>query len=368
MLAQPKAPDDSYAKLLAGKTLEEGKGFPGIVEVGTPTPAMYKALGAGREVAGMPFWYFYDKGPWTLIVVGEMSMETGGFMTRAIQLAGDKAPATKQGVKIGDPVAKVEKVYGKGAPFSGTVGSPAMAGMVSIDVKTGAKKPLPDVEKAFKDSLFYPKLGTLFVVTGGAVSGIVVVVIDDPLPSFLRDPKAVKPPDPGIVVIDPKVDEPGWGPDASSATLHVPPPPVLAPVVEKGFTVDAPKEWTKAGTVWTDKSGRELVEIVETKGTGTPDAYFAEQDGKLGPNRVPPKQRALPAEFAKLIGADAAYALWKQEGKKGKKDAPLRTFVLMAAKGDRRFTLIVGRTASGASPSPDGEALARGVFRSFRIK
>ena len=91
------APTDAYAKLLDGRKLEEGKGFPGVIEVGTPTPAMYKALGPGREVAGTPFWYFYDKGPWTLVVVGEMSMETGGFATRAIQVTGDKAQATVQG-------------------------------------------------------------------------------------------------------------------------------------------------------------------------------------------------------------------------------------------------------------------------------
>jgi hypothetical protein len=361
--AQPGPPTDAYAKLLAGKSLEEGKGFPGLAEVGTPS-RVFQTLGRPRETGDAPFWYFYDKGPWTLIVVTEFVQETGSYVTRAIVIAGTKAPPTKQGVRVGDDVAKVTKVYGKPETFSGSVGSPAIANMVSIDLKTGATRPAVDTEKAFKDSVFYSRIGMLFVIGNGKVERIVTVVADDPLPSFLRDPKDAKLPDPSVATIDASVDVP----DYSGTTLRVPAPPALVPSAEKGFGLDVPKGWTKAGTKWTDKSGREFVEVTESTSTDKPEVYFAAQEAKFGANRVIPKQRELPPELAAMIGADAAYALWKQEGKLGKKDMPLRSFVLMAAKGDRRFTIVVARTASGAQPSPDGETLARGVLRSFRIK
>jgi len=363
----PQAPDDRYVKQLAGKPLEEGKGFPGVIALGTPTPEMYKALGPGRENMDVPFWYFYDLGPWTLVVVAESDAETGQFVTRAIEISGGKAPATKRGARIGDPIKKIVGLYGKAEAFSSSVGSPLYANMMSIDVKTGVKHPLPDTEQAYKDSRYYPALSTLFVVAGGKVEKIVVVLTDDPLPVFLRDPATVKPST--MVVIDPSIDEPGYGKDPGNVVLHVPAPPALAPVKAAGFTLDVPKAWTKAGTAWTDKSGTEFVNVTETKAPGgKAQDFFAQEEQGFGANLVIPKQRALPGEFAATLGADAAYALVRQEPKKGKHGAPLRSFVLMASKGDRRFVVVVARTASGALPSPDGEALARGVLRSFRIK
>jgi hypothetical protein len=192
-----------------------------------------------------------------------------------------------------------------------------------------------------------------------------VVQADDPLPVFLRDPATVKPST--QVVIDPKVDAPTRGIGADSA-LHVPPPPPLVHVKLPGATLDVPRGWRKAGTTWTDASGKEQVSVTETQGGGTPEAFFAAQEASFGANRVPPKQRALPADFATTLGVDHAYALWRQEGSKGKHDAPLRSFVLLATKGERQLVIVVSRTASGALPSPDGEALARGVLRSFRAR
>src|SRR3982750_2564852 len=94
VVAAPSAPTDAYAKKLAGKTIAEGKGFPGIVAIGEPSPKMFGELGPGRETPEAPFWYFYDKGAWQLVVVAEIDAETGSFVTRAIQVSGERAPAT----------------------------------------------------------------------------------------------------------------------------------------------------------------------------------------------------------------------------------------------------------------------------------
>ena len=67
----PIGPDARYVKLLAGKSLVDGKGFAGLIELGTPTPQMYKALGPGREDPNFVFWYFYDRGAWQLTVIAE---------------------------------------------------------------------------------------------------------------------------------------------------------------------------------------------------------------------------------------------------------------------------------------------------------
>ncbi len=362
------APDDRYATVLQGKTLDEGKGFGATLFLGQPTPAMYQLLGPGREDMNYPFWYFYDRGPWRLVVVAEM--DNGTFRTRAIELAGDKAPPTAKGAHIGDDAARIRKLYGKPAPFSGTVGSPLLRNMVSIDIKSGGATPMPDPEKAYQDSLYYPALSTLFVMAGGKVARIVVVLRDEPLPIFLVAPEHAPTVGADVAVIDPKVDAPGWGTDSASTVLHVPPPPPLVAAKVAGAALRVPKGWKRAGARWTDKSGTERVELSETRAAQgeRPEDFFAAQEQAFGANRLIPAQRALPPEFAKLIGAEQAYALWKQEGGQGKGGQPLRTFVLMAAKGTRRLVLIVTRTASGAMPSPDGEALARGVMRSLRIR
>ena len=83
----PANPSDSYAKQLAQATLVEGRGFPGVVELGMATPQMYKAIGPGRESLGMPFWYTYDRGSWQLVVVAETTAR-GDFTTRAIEISG----------------------------------------------------------------------------------------------------------------------------------------------------------------------------------------------------------------------------------------------------------------------------------------
>ena len=359
--AAPTPPTDAYAKKLAGKTIDDGKGFPGIVAIGDPSPEMFKALGPGRETAEAPFWYFYDKGSWTLVVVAEIDAETGSFVTRAIQVSGDRAPATSKGVRVGDAVKKITSAYGAGQPFTSTVGSPMLANLVSVDLATGKRTPLPDLEKAYKDSLYYPALGMLFVVgSSSKVSRIVVLVGEDPLPVFLRE--HVKPST--TAVIDPKLDEP----DYVQGKLHVPAVPPLVPAHEVGFWIDVPKGWIKADGKWSDPGSKESVEVKESTATNKPAEFFAEAEKTFGVNHVSPSQRELPAQLAAELGADAAYALSGQEPSKGKHGKPLRSFVLMAAKGDRRFVIVVTRTVSGAETSPDGEALARGVLRSFRIK
>jgi hypothetical protein len=162
----PASPNDSYARQLAKATLVEGHGFPSVVELGTPTPQMYKAIGAGRESLGMPFWYIYDRGSWQLVVVAETTA-SGDFVTRAIEISGTHAPATKLGLHIGDPVARVEKLYGAGEAFTSSVGSPAF-----VTKATAAR------EATYKHGIYYPKRSTLFVIERGVVDKIVVVAPD----------------------------------------------------------------------------------------------------------------------------------------------------------------------------------------------
>ena len=166
--------DEQYIRVLTGKTFEEGKGFPGAVAIGDGTPSMYQKLGAGREQVGLPFWYFFDKGPWTLTVVAEFVADA--FRIRGIIVSGTGAPPTAKGVRVGDAVSKVTSVYGIEAPFSGSVGSPLYKDMVMVDVQTGRRSAAPDTEAVFRDSLFYPKLATLFVVQKGQVVKIAAVL------------------------------------------------------------------------------------------------------------------------------------------------------------------------------------------------
>jgi hypothetical protein len=182
--ADPSPPQvvsgEPYVRLVAGKTLEEGKGFPGVIAIGDPTPSMYKTLGEPREDMAYPFWYFYDKGPWALTVVAEYVADT--FRTRAIIISGSGAPATTKGVHIGDPTSAVASAYGKAVPFSGNVASPAFNKLTWVAVKPGVSMGVhkgggqnPDSDAPFRDSLFYPALGTLFVVHEGKVAQIAVV-------------------------------------------------------------------------------------------------------------------------------------------------------------------------------------------------
>jgi hypothetical protein len=160
---------------LDGQRFVEGKGFPNVAEVGMPTPQLYKVLGAGHEKPDLPFWYFYDRKDWQLAVIAEMSTANGDFVTRAIEISGTAAPATAKGIRIGDSVATLTKVYGKGEAFSGSVASPMFAKMTSIDLKSGVRHDVPDPNVAFAASVYYPELGTLFVVADGRVDKIVAI-------------------------------------------------------------------------------------------------------------------------------------------------------------------------------------------------
>ncbi len=171
--AAQTGPDDRYAKLIT-KPLVEGVGFPGIVEVGGATPAMYKALGPGREDPSYVFWYFYDRGPWRLTVIAETTA-ANDFQTRAIEIAGAKAPATSRGIHIGDSAAQVTKAYGASAAFTGTVGDAKFEHMTTHDLRDGSAHVLPEIEAGYKGGMFYPALGTLFVLKNGAVERIVVM-------------------------------------------------------------------------------------------------------------------------------------------------------------------------------------------------
>ena len=66
----PAKPTDKYIKLLDGKSLEEGRGFAGVVEFGMSLAQLKENLGPGTEPGPLwPGWHVYDKGPWPTVIV-----------------------------------------------------------------------------------------------------------------------------------------------------------------------------------------------------------------------------------------------------------------------------------------------------------
>ena len=135
--AAPTPPTDAYAKKLAGKTIDDGKGFPGIVAIGDPCAGdVQGARPRARDCRGAVL---------VLLRQGLVDARRGrGDRRRDRQLRdacdpglGDRAPATSKGVRVGDAVKKITSAYGAGQPFTSTVGSPMLANLVSVDLATG---------------------------------------------------------------------------------------------------------------------------------------------------------------------------------------------------------------------------------------
>lgn len=189
-----------------------------------------------------------------------------------------------------------------------------------------------------------------------------------------------------FVRIDAKVDAPIVDPDAEGNAFRflVPPAPELVAFNGEGFEAMVPKSWPRDGDAWKDPKSIESVTIKVMRGSAqeTPENVISVVVGSLGKNLVPEAQRRLPPEFVKMIGADAASCAMTRDQRGGKNGLPLQSYFLMASKGEKRILVIVTRTqhptridrpgggfaASRPAGSPDGEALARGVMRSLRIR
>jgi hypothetical protein len=107
--------------------------------------------------------------------------------------------------------------------------------------------------------------------------------------------------------------------------------------------------------------------VVVTLGKEAPLAFFGRIQQEFQRNNLPKTERVPPPDFCTMIEVDKALVGCVQNGGLGKGGYPLRTFYLIAVKGQRQVVVSVSRTTSGAQASPDGEALARGVMRSLRL-
>ncbi len=93
--------------------LIEGLGYEGILTVYDETPRMYRRLGTPRTDPKRPLWYFYDSGPFRLVVRAEY--RDSRFFVASIQAAGGERGriVTNSGVRSGDPLRKVIDTHGE---------------------------------------------------------------------------------------------------------------------------------------------------------------------------------------------------------------------------------------------------------------
>jgi hypothetical protein len=380
-------PDDRYVRLLAGKKLEDGKGFPGVVVLGDQLGKAMDLLRNGREDFTWPFWYFYDKGPWQLTICTNFMyrMTRGGTTVHAIIIGGDGAPPTSKGLKVGDPASKAVQLYGASQPFNGALVGIESKGRVRRGFRFGPGGPEPtestiDDPPEFKDALFFPAAKLLVAVAKDKVVKLAIVEEEDTLPDWLQPPEKA-PPSP-FVKIDPSLKVPKADPEKEGAFL-VPPPPRLIEYKGSDFTAQVPLGWVLADDTWTHPDSVESVTVRATKNNREESleaAVFATLLTSGVENQVPPLKRRPTSSFCRMLGATEGYCCVTLDKSGGNEGLPLRTYRLLLIKGERRYEILVTRTQhpqkeelpSGSKTTafmgcPDGDALARGVMRSFRI-
>ena len=379
----PAGPDDRYVKVLAGKKLEEGKGFPGIAVVGEALSAA-KTLGSGREDMDWPFWYFYDKGRWQLTLCTLFDITARNTTLHAVIVAGDGAPPTTKGLKIGDPVAKATETYGPSLPFPGALVGTDRKGKTRtrVGAKEGSGTSVIDDPPEFKDALYFPDAKLLVAVDKGRVLKLAIVAEEEVIPDFLLPPERVGPND--TFKTDPAATAPRFDPSKPIGFL-VPPIPELAEHDGGKFAAMLPKGWKHEGDVWGNPPGVESVtiKVMQSNPEETPEVVLTMINQSLGQeNHVPKNKRVMPEAFCKMVNADSGFCSITVAPGRGNEGLPLRMYQLMLAEGDLRYLIIVTRTqhpqrretAGGGKTTtaflgcPDGDALARGVMRSFRIK
>jgi hypothetical protein len=372
--ADPLRDDDRYVSVLAGKSLVEGRGFPGLFEIGSAIHEKYALIGNGLEkVEAFPFWYFHEKGRWHLVIAGEMDHRRGGHRVsiRSIYVEGEGAPATEKGVRIGDPEEKVVEVYGKSSTnFDGAIGG---FGRVGVTRFVGPKPDLgerKEIESSFQHGRYYPAISTVFAIKEGRVQRIAVVTGSESLPLWLRS--TADRAKPQGVTIDAAAHEPRieGKTKSSSGQLIVPPPPDLEKFAGPGFELLVPKGWTRKGEVWSAPSGGEFVELsaIDAKSGGPSESWIDRATKVLGDNENSPPDDVPPPAFAKACGATVARAHQSFKAGADPDGFGLRIYTLLVQKGDRGFRLRVARRAMLDRESPDGIEFARQVCTSLRLK
>ncbi|MDF1701690.1 MAG: hypothetical protein P1V36_11095 [Planctomycetota bacterium] len=373
---EDRTPTDRYAKVFAGKTLTDGRGFVGQLELGMPLPLVTPLLGWGRQEPGLySFWHFYEKGDWTLSVMPRPDYERCNFLynVEALILEGKGAPATSRGIRIGDAVAKVEAAYGK-EPQRLKDKLDSRGVTKTVWRNPNMKHPDMSARHAFDLSVrkghYYPQHGMLFTFEDGKVARIIALLEHDPLPLWLRETRDAE--RPWIALIKEGVAKPTWErPEggAHKGLLFLPEPPTVEPVTVEGLRFGAPKGWTRTGLTWTSPLGAEQVTLTveDAPEDEDPLEYFVDQAFDVKTILTLRGQRDVPAAACKRLGADAARTWHHQLPKAGIDGWPARIYVLMLSKGTKRYRLSVSRTTWQRYPSPDGIELARRVLGSARI-
>jgi hypothetical protein len=233
-------PDDRYVKMLAGKKLEDGKGFPGLVVVGESW-SMAKTFGNGREDMDWPFWYFYDKGGWRLTICMNFPRPGVAGKIHALIVEGEGAPPTTKGLKVGDPASKAAQLYGPSQPFNGALVGLDRKGRTVRTFQVGAGMGQHEVEDPpeFKEALFFPAAKLLVAVANEKVLKLAIVEEEDTLPDFLKP--ADKVPANPSVKFDPAVRIPTATTGQDPVRLLVPPPPTLVEYKSAEFTAQVPQ-------------------------------------------------------------------------------------------------------------------------------
>jgi hypothetical protein len=302
-------------------------------------------MGRGAEDPSRPFLYRYDVGPWVLLLKAEPCDETGQFVVTTISALGGSAPLTPEGVGVGAALADVTRAYGE-EDRERTEG-----GVI----------------------LHYPSLHTLFPVVEGEVEALVVYRAPPCLPVFIRRRVRRN----TRVALDPGLDAPAMVedveatphplfPSSVAVRLHVPPPPSLVEKHGAGFRLRVPEEWKRQDradeTCWTQ--GVEQVAVRCRRGREAIRELAALEARRA--NLLPPQQRILPGAAVRGLGGqgEACAAVWQEPLSE---ELGLRHYVLWLPGEEDLYELEVVRRVHGSGASPDGEALARGVFLSFRL-
>lgn len=372
LLAEPadRTPTTRYVTVLAGKKLEEGRGFPGIVEVGSALPTVHPKIGYGREESAFGFWYFYDLGPWKLTVIARPDWERCNYLSNveAVIVEGPGAPATTRGVAVGDPKAKVLEVYGKDPErlrdkidSRGTTKTQWWAAGAEPDM---TRRDAWDADIAL--GAYYPDAGLLFTFDDEyRVQRIIAIFEVPPLAIWLRDKPDSHPL--YVVDVDPALTKPSKGKEPGSR-LRLPAAPKLESVTDGPVTLRVPVGWKRTGTTWSSPLGCETVAFERSEATDgeTAAGWFDREREGIEGVLLPKAQWNVPDAFAQAHGAAEAFAVSHQVAGAGIDGAALRRYVLYLAKGTHRLRVEVSRTAVDRDPSPDGLELARQVMTSVR--
>jgi hypothetical protein len=299
----------------------------------------------------------------------------------AIIVAGAGAPPTTKGLRIGDPASKAIQAYGPSQPFNGALVGITRKGQVRrMFTFEGETEQVVEDPPEFKDALFFPAAKLLVAVDKDKVSKLAIVEEEDTLPEFLQPPEKARPTP--SVKLDPSVKVPT--PDEKATSFRVPPPPGLVGYKGREFTAMIPTGWILADDTWTHPDSVESVTIRAMKNDPEESleaAVFAMLLTSGAENHLAPVQRTVTNAFCRMVGAAAGYCCVTVDEGRGNEGLPLRTYRLLLSKGDRRYEIVVKRTqhaqraelpgggfsATAFMGCPDGDALARGVMRSFRI-